>query len=153
MVRSNGNEFHLALNFKYGTVRAFDIFSGKTENFREKVRYASRLETASVIKILTENGTVRYGTVRYGTVLWIKSDSLLYIGFFWKRSKKCYFDQKWTKKPILIQNIIFFPSGFGFLIEFYYIPELEMNIGVLEKNSDFFSYLDYYYFTRQETNI
>ena len=46
-----------------GTVRAFDFFSGKTENFRENGRYASRLETASVIKILTENGTVRYGIV------------------------------------------------------------------------------------------
>ena len=52
------------LYFKYGTVRAFDFFSGKTENFREKVRYASRKVTASVIKILTENGRVRYGTVR-----------------------------------------------------------------------------------------
>jgi hypothetical protein len=46
-------------------VRAFDFFSGKTENFSEKVRHASRLETASVIKILTENGRVRYGTLRY----------------------------------------------------------------------------------------
>ena len=53
---------------KYGTVRAFDFFSGKTENFRQKKRYASRLETASVIKIVTENGRVRYGTLRYGTV-------------------------------------------------------------------------------------
>jgi hypothetical protein len=47
-------------------VRVFDFFSGKTENFKEKVRYASRLETASVIKIVTENGMVRYDTVRYG---------------------------------------------------------------------------------------
>jgi hypothetical protein len=51
------------LYFKYDTVRAFDFFSGKTENFREKVRYASRLETAGVIKIVLENGRVRYGTV------------------------------------------------------------------------------------------
>ena len=49
--------------FKYGTVRAFDFFSGKTENFVEKVRYASRKVTTSVIKILTENGRVRYGVV------------------------------------------------------------------------------------------
>ena len=34
----------------------------------EKARYASRKVTASVIKILTENGRVRYDTVRYGTV-------------------------------------------------------------------------------------
>ena len=26
-------------------------------------------------------------------------------GVFSKKSKKCYFDQKWTKKPILFQNI------------------------------------------------
>jgi hypothetical protein len=26
------------LNFKYGTVRAFDFFSGKTEHFRWKIR-------------------------------------------------------------------------------------------------------------------
>ena len=32
-------------------------------NFRHKKRYASRLETASVIKIVTENGRVRYGIV------------------------------------------------------------------------------------------
>ena len=62
-----------------GTVRAFDFFSGKTVNFRKKKRYASRLETASVIKILTENGRVRYATVRYGTVLRINSDPLLYL--------------------------------------------------------------------------
>jgi hypothetical protein len=30
------------LYFKYGTVRAFDFFSRKTENFRQKKRYASR---------------------------------------------------------------------------------------------------------------
>ena len=66
-------------------------------NFRQKKRYASRLETASVIKIATENGrvrygtvrygtvryaTVRYGTVRYGTVLRINSDPLLYSDSF-----------------------------------------------------------------------
>ena len=33
------------------------------------MRYASRLETASVIKIVTENGRIRYGTVRNGTVI------------------------------------------------------------------------------------
>jgi hypothetical protein len=33
------------------------------ENFRQIIRYASRKVTASVIKILTENGTVRYGVV------------------------------------------------------------------------------------------
>jgi hypothetical protein len=65
------------LNLKYGTVLAFEFFSGKTENFRQKKRYASRLETASVIKIVTENGRVRYGTV-----LWINTDSLLYFGSF-----------------------------------------------------------------------
>ncbi len=58
------------LNFKNDTVRAFDFFREITENFRQKIRYASRKVTASVIKILTENGTVRYGTVRYGTVLY-----------------------------------------------------------------------------------
>ena len=63
-----------AFYFKYGTVRAFDFFSGKTENFREKVRYASRKVTASVIKILTENGRVRYGHGRR-----INSEPLLYI--------------------------------------------------------------------------
>jgi hypothetical protein len=47
-----------------GTVRAFDFFRGKTEKFRQKIRYASRKVTASVIKILTENGRVRYGTIR-----------------------------------------------------------------------------------------
>jgi hypothetical protein len=46
-------------------VRAFDFFSRKTENFRQKKWYASRLETASMINILTENGSV---TVRYGVV-------------------------------------------------------------------------------------
>jgi len=46
------------LNFNNGTVRAFDFFRGKTKNFRLKIRYASRKVTASVIKILTENGTV-----------------------------------------------------------------------------------------------
>jgi hypothetical protein len=50
-------------------VRTFDFFSGKAGNFRrQKKGYASRLETASVIKIVTENGRIRYGTVRYGTV-------------------------------------------------------------------------------------
>jgi hypothetical protein len=49
-------------------VRSFDFFSGKTENFRQKIRYASRLETVSVIKIVTENDRVRYGTVRHGIV-------------------------------------------------------------------------------------
>ena len=44
------------------------FLSGKTKNFRQKKRYASRLETASVKKIVTENGRVRYGTVWYGTV-------------------------------------------------------------------------------------
>ena len=43
-------------------------------NFRQKIRYASRLETASVIKIVMENGRVRYGTV-----LGINSDPLLYF--------------------------------------------------------------------------
>jgi hypothetical protein len=57
-------------------VRAFDFFNEKTENFRQKKWYASRLETTSVIKIVTENGTVRHGTV-----LSIKSDSLLHISF------------------------------------------------------------------------
>jgi hypothetical protein len=47
-------------------VRAFDFFSGKTENFRQKKWDASRLETASVENVLTENGRVRYGRVRYG---------------------------------------------------------------------------------------
>jgi hypothetical protein len=42
--------------------------SGKMENFRQKKRNAWRLETASVIKIVTENGRLRYGTVRYATV-------------------------------------------------------------------------------------
>ena len=51
------------LHFKYDAVRAFDFFSVETENFREKVQYASRKVTASVIKILTENGRVRYGVV------------------------------------------------------------------------------------------
>jgi hypothetical protein len=47
-------------------VRAFEFFSGKTVNFMKKKRYASLLETASVINILTENGRVRYGTLWYG---------------------------------------------------------------------------------------
>jgi hypothetical protein len=51
------------LYFKYGTARAFCFFRGKTENFRQKIRYASRKVTASVIKILTENGRVRYGVM------------------------------------------------------------------------------------------
>jgi hypothetical protein len=50
----------LKRSFNYGKVRAFDFYSGK-------IRYASRLETASVVKIETENGTV----------LWIKSKPLL----------------------------------------------------------------------------
>ena len=50
------------------------FFSGKTENFRHEKRCASRLETASVIKIVTEKGRVRYGTV-----LWINSDLILFI--------------------------------------------------------------------------
>ena len=37
-------------------------------NFRQKKRYASRLETASVKNALTENGRVRYATVRYDVV-------------------------------------------------------------------------------------
>jgi hypothetical protein len=55
-------------------VHAFEFFSGKTENFRQKKRYASRLETASVKNVLAENDRVRYGTV-----LRINSDPLLYI--------------------------------------------------------------------------
>jgi len=51
------------LYFKYGKVRAYGFFSGKTENFRQKIWYASRKVTASVIKIITENGRVRYGVV------------------------------------------------------------------------------------------
>jgi hypothetical protein len=44
-------------------VRAFDLFSVKTVNFRQKTLYTLRLETANVIKIVTENGRVRYGIV------------------------------------------------------------------------------------------
>ena len=63
----------LFMNFLIILFFSFDFFNGKTVNFRQKKRYALSKETASVIKIVTENGkrydtvrTVQYGTVRYG---------------------------------------------------------------------------------------
>jgi hypothetical protein len=55
------------------------FFSGKKENLGKK--YASGKETASVVKILTENGRIQYGPVRYATVLWINSEPLLLFNF------------------------------------------------------------------------
>ena len=54
---------YTSVYFKYGSVRSIDFFSGKTVNFMQKMRYALRLETASVIEIVKENDRVRYGIV------------------------------------------------------------------------------------------
>jgi hypothetical protein len=50
------------MNQKAKTV-FFNFLSGKTEIARQKKRSASRLETVSMIKIVTVNGRVRYGNV------------------------------------------------------------------------------------------
>jgi hypothetical protein len=41
------------------TVFAFDFLSVKTVNFRPKISFASRLDTAGVIKLQWKNDTVR----------------------------------------------------------------------------------------------
>jgi hypothetical protein len=57
--------------YRTKTRTIFRDFNIKNHNLMEStrnVRYALRLETASVKIVLTENGRLRYGRVRYGTV-------------------------------------------------------------------------------------
>ena len=65
--------FHNEAQTVFTKLKILGFFCGKTANFRQKIRYASRKVTASVIKILTENGRVRYGHGRR-----INSEPLLY---------------------------------------------------------------------------
>jgi hypothetical protein len=60
----------MTLSFGIDGSRLLTLFGGKTVNFRQKIRYVSLLETSSVTKILTENGTV----LRINTALKISSD-------------------------------------------------------------------------------
>ena len=69
--------FALTVLFRSTTVRAFEFFSGKTVNFRQKKRYATRALRDRVREKYPSGKW--YGMVRYGTELRINSDPLLYL--------------------------------------------------------------------------
>jgi hypothetical protein len=52
------------LLYSHGTVRPFDYFSGKKDYFRQKIHYASPIETTSVKKNETENEKYPFENLR-----------------------------------------------------------------------------------------
>ena len=74
-------------NFKYGKIRVFDFFTGKTErNFRAK-------NTVRIAQSDRERDTkfLRKTEERYGTVLWMNSESFANVSKSVSRSWTLHF--------------------------------------------------------------